>query len=172
MATIINNTYFKQQLKLPVDNIDGTTGLQGWINKEEPIILDKILGVELADEFTTALASSPAQKWVDLRDGKVYTDSSGNKQRYKGIQLIIADHVFDAIVSDKQTEATDSGVKNQLVDNADNTSSRSKQIFAQNDMVDRIVHLDGFINKTNSDNPDTYANYLPEVTEKTNIFDL
>ena len=169
MATIIDNTYFiNTELELPIDNID----VQSFIDKHEPDILDKTLGVELADEFTAALADTPAQKWLDLRDGKVYIDSSGNQQRYKGIKIIIADYVFFKTTKKKQTVSTDSGIKTQITDNAEKTSPRKDQVFAWNDMVDRIVHLNGFINRTNSDTPDTYENYLPTLIEKRNIFNI
>ena len=169
MATIIDNTYFTNELKLPIDNIN----TQSYINKHEPDVLDKTLGVELADEFTAALdGGSPAQKWVDLRDGKVYTDFSDDKQRYKGIKVIIADYVFNKIVADRQNWTTDSGVKIAMADNAENYNPREKQRFAQNDMVDRIAVMDDFINVTNSDTPDTYDNYLPETIEKGNIFNI
>lgn len=168
MATIISQADFTDELTLPADGIN----VQSYIDKHEPDILDKILGVELADEFVAALADTPAQKWLDLRDGKVYDISTTKKGRYKGIKIIITEYVFDKIIADKQSEATSSGVKSGLSENADKTSPRAKQIFAQNDMVDRIAVMDDFINVTNSDTPDTYANYLPEVFEKDNIFNI
>jgi len=168
MATIIDNTYFTDQLKLPVDNIT----IQSYINKEEPIILRKILGYALYIEFVTALAGTPDQEWIDLRDGVEYTDSSGNLQKYDGIFLIITDHVFNAIVSDLQTEATDGGVKVPLTDNADGISPRYKQRYAQNDMVNRIAVMNDFINRANDYTTDTYENYLPTLIEKRNIFNI
>ena len=168
MATIINNTYFTNELKLPVDNIN----VQSFINKHEPIILRKILGYALYKEFSAALASSPAQKWLDLRDGVEYTDSLGYLQKYDGIYLIIADYVFNKIIASLQSEATDSGVKLPLVDNAENYSPRDKMIFANNDMVNRIAVMNDYINRTNEVTQDTYENYLPEVIEKINTFDL
>ncbi len=168
MATIIDSTYFKNELTLPSDGID----VQPYINEHEPDILDKTLGVELADEFVAALAGTPATKWTDLRDGKVYDISTTKKGRYKGIKLIIADYVFDKIIADKQGEATSSGVKSGLSENADKTSPRYKQVFAQNDMVDRIAVMDDFINVTNDDTADTYPNYLPTIIEKDNIYNI
>lgn len=169
MATIIDQTYFtKAELKLPIDNVDA----QDYIDIHEPEILKKVLGYALSKEFQAALADTPAQKWLDLRDGKDYTDFAGNLQQYEGIKSIIADYVFVQIVGDKQNYTTDSGVKMGSTENAENTSPRYKQVFAQNDMVDRIVFLDEFINVTNSDTPDTYENYLPTTQEKGNIFNI
>lgn len=169
MATIIDNTYFKDQLTLPVDNIN----TQSYITKEEPIILRKILGYELYKEFKAALdGGSPAEKWTNLRDGAEYTDSNGYLQKYDGIYLIIADYVFNEIVGDKQNYPTDSGVKMGGTENAENYSPRYKQRYAQNDMVDRIAVMDHFIKRANETATDTYSNYLPETIEKGNIFNI
>ena len=168
MATIINNTYFVNELKMPIDNID----TQSYIDEHEPIILRKILGYALYIEFVTALADTPAQKWLDLRDGVEYTDFNDNLQKYDGIKTIITEYVFNEIVSDKQDYTTDSGVKLGITDNTEKANPRYKQRFAQNDMVDRIAVMDEFINVTNSDTADTYADYLPETIEKGNIFNI
>ncbi len=169
MATIIDNTYFTNELKLPADNI----GVQSYIDEHEPIILRKILGYALYKEFKAALdGGSPAQKWLDLRDGVEYTDNSDNLQKYDGIKTIITEYVFDAIIADVQTQVTDSGVKKGSTDNAGNYSPRYKQRFAQNDMVDRISVMDEFITVTNNETADTYADYLPETIEKRNIFNI
>ena len=170
--SIINYTYFKQQLKFPIDNADDDK-LQGWINKEEPIILRKVLGYALYKEFKAGLVpETPATKWVELRDGAEYIDSNGDDQKHDGIFLIITDHVFTEIVSSIQSESTDSGIKIALKDNADNASPREKMLYAQNDMVNRISAMNDFINRTNEATPDTYEKYLPELIEKTNAFDL
>ena len=169
MATIIDNTYFTNELKLPIDNIS----TQSYIDEHEPIILRKTLGYALYKEFKAALdGGSPVQKWVDLRDGVEYTDFSDNLQKYDGIKIIITEYVFTAIVGDKQDYTTDSGVKVGITDNAEKANPRYKQRFAQNDMVDRISVMDEFINVTNSDTADTYADYLPETIEKGNIFNI
>ncbi len=169
MATIIDNTQFVNELKLPIDNIS----TQRYIDEHEPIILRKILGYALYKEFKAALdGGSPATKWTNLRDGVEYTDFSDNLQKYDGIKTIITEYVFTAIVGDIQSQTTDSGVKTGSTDNAGNYNPRYKQRFAQNDMVHRIVVMDEFINVTNSDTADTYADYLPETIEKGNIFNI
>jgi len=168
MATIIDNTYFTNELTLPVDNIN----IQLYIDEHEPIILKTILGYALYKEFTDALSSSPAQKWVDLRDGKEYTDNQGNTQKYEGIKSIIADYVFFEIVSDKQWITTDGGVKIANTENSEFGNPRYKQRFANTDMVNRIVYLNEFINSVNDLVADTYDNYLPTTIIKGNIFNI
>ena len=123
-------------------------------------------------EFVTALAGTPAQKWLDLRDGTTYTDGNDDVQDYEGIQQIIADYVFVQIVGDKQTYPTDSGVKRGGTENADNTSPRYKQQWADKDQNNRAFYLAEFIDATNEATPDTYENYLPTKQIRGNIFNL
>lgn len=172
MATIINNTYFENELSLPIDNIN----VQLFIDEHEPIVLRKLLGYALYKEFKAALdGGTPDQKWIDLRDGVEYIDNSGNLQKYDGLKIIITEYVFIKIVRDKQNHTTDSGVKIDSSDNAENYNPRYKQVFAQNDMVDRIVLMNEYINVINLEIPDTYDtydNYLHGIIEKRNIFNI
>ena len=163
--SIIDPTYFTQgELKLPIDNIDD---IQFFIDEHEPRILKNILGYNLYKDFITGLAvlPNPDQKWLDLRDGKEYTDTSDELQKYEGVFWIIADYVFFMIASDKQSYTTDSGVTMGETDNAKKTHPRYKQAFAYNDMVDRVKFMNDFIIATNDAVADTYENY----TENTGL---
>ena len=166
--SIIDNTYFINELTLPVDNIN----VHSYIDKHEPIILRKVLGYALYKEFITELAGTPSTEWTNLRDGAEYTDNSGNTQMYDGIYLIIANYVFEKIVADKQNYTTDSGVKIGGADNAEPFNPRYKQVYAHNDLVDRVSAMNDFINITNSDTANTYANYLPEILTKETVFNV
>ena len=167
--SIISLTYFQQgELKLPIDNIND---IQFFIDKHEKTILKLLLGYSLYNEFITALAGSPAAKWTQLRDGTTYTDDNGDTQEYEGIFYIIADYVYFMIINDKQTYPTDSGVKSSLTDNASNATPRNKQVYAWNDMVDRIFYLDEFIRQSNETDSSTYENYDPITDTDENYFD-
>lgn len=167
--SILDSTYFKDELKIPIDNID----YQSYIDKHEPIILRKILGYALYKAFIAGLAESTVlQKWTDLQGGVEYTDGSDVLQRYDGIYEIIANYVFVQIVSDKQSYMTDMGIKWGASDNAEPFNPRYKQVYAQNDMYDRAIVLDEFINVTNNASADTYADYLPETQTKGNVFNI
>jgi len=168
--SIIDHTFFqKGQLKLPIDNI---TDWQFFIDKHEPEILNEILGYELARDFQSALAGTPDQKWVDLRDGGEYTDGNDYLQKYEGIYYIIADYVYFNIISDKQNYATDSGVKRGLTDNSEIANPKYKQVWAWADMKVRINSMDEFINYTNDLVSDTYANYNPKDIGLTNVLNI
>lgn len=167
--SIINKTYFqKGELKLPIDNI---SDIQYFIDNHEKKILELLLRYSLYNEFITALAGTPAQKWIDLRDGKTYTDSKGYLQEYEGIKQIIADYVFFYIIKDKVNYSSDSGVRIANIENSEITHPRYKQKYAWNDMVDRIYYLNEFIIITNESDSTTYPDYKPITDTKPYYFD-
>lgn len=166
--SILDTTYFIDELTLPVDNIN----VQSYIDKHEPIILRAILGYALYKEFITELVGTPSTAFINLRDGVEYTDYSDVLQKYDGIYQIIADYVFVQIVADKQNYTTDMGVKWGGTDNAEPFNPRYKQVYANNDMVDRVIVMNDFINVTNDEAADTYADYLPTKQTKETIFNI
>lgn len=169
--SIISPTIFnKTELKLPIDNIND---IQEYIDEHEPIILRRILSYALYKEFSAALeGGSPAQKWIDLRDGAEYNDACGDLEKYDGISLIIADYVYYNIIASIQTNATDSGVVSAGLENAGITSPRTKLVFAWNDMVKRKYFMDDFITQTNNETPDTYENFRVEEIELKNTLNI
>jgi hypothetical protein len=65
---MIDTSYFIQDISIP--NLDKVTNsITTAISRYEKEILINLLGYELYNEFVTELAGSPAQKWLDLRDG-------------------------------------------------------------------------------------------------------
>jgi hypothetical protein len=160
---IIDETYFQQgELKLPIDAIND---IQYYIDEHEKKILKDLLGYSLYKEFIDALAGTPAQKWIDLRDGTTYIDDNADTQEYEGIFLIIANYTYFNIVADKQSYVTGSGVKFGMTDNSESIHPRYKQKFAWNDMVDRIQFMDGFINASNDIDSTTYLNFDDSNTD-------
>ena len=70
--SLIDNTYFVGDIALP--NLDEVSNsFQATMNKYEEEVLKSLLGYTLYTEFIAALAGSPAQKWIDLRDGAEFT---------------------------------------------------------------------------------------------------
>jgi len=73
--TLIDRTYFIGEINIPNKDSSLVSGtLDAFIKKYEPLFLKYALGYNTSQEFIAALATpSPAQKWVDLRDGKEYS---------------------------------------------------------------------------------------------------
>ena len=65
-------------------------------------------------------------------------------------------------------------------ENAENTSPREKQVFADNDIVERNVTLNGFILSSNEADSTTYpdydpaqfSEYDPATANKTNVLNI
>lgn len=86
---IIDETYFVRKNNLPqTGNTDGLSEVQGFIDQYEPEYLKKALGYDLWKAFTDGIMSvSPAQKWLDLLEGKEYT-YNGYNDRWQGFAPI------------------------------------------------------------------------------------
>jgi len=70
--SLIDNDYFVGDISLP--NLDELpNSFQDTLDRYEEEVLRKLLGNTLYNEFIAELAGSPAQKWLDLRDGADFT---------------------------------------------------------------------------------------------------
>ncbi len=164
MAEIIDNTYFeKGSLYIPnnKDLVVEPTGaptivteLDSFIKKYERKLLINALGVTLYDLLQVALAKLPFavdtdpptlgtadQKWIDLVNGKNYTNADGNVKRWNGLkgydkQSVIAFYIFtEYLRNDNETYATVGTVKSDSK-NATNVSATPKLIKANNEFIE------------------------------------
>lgn len=70
--SLIDNTYFVGDIALPNLN-EITNSFDDVRDRYETEILKKLLGYQLYDEFITAIAGTPEQKWINLKDGVEFT---------------------------------------------------------------------------------------------------
>ena len=174
MANIIDTTYFIIDTELSVDEIQNE--LTSYIDRFEPEILTMILGYDLKKQFVDALAGTPAQKWLDLRDGKDFT-VDGIYYNWKGMantlkNSLIAKYVYYQYLVNTNSFTSNNGIKLVNSENAINTNPRQKQCLAYNSMVNDIKKMDYFINNQNSLDPSAYTNYNPITIERINIFNI
>lgn len=167
-------SYFVIDINLPVDEIQ--TEIDGYIARFEREILIKTLGFDLYYNFIAALSGTPDQKWLDLRDGKIYVQDGVNK-RWRGLindekESLIAYYVYYQFLKSNNQYASGNGVKLVNSENSVNQSPIQKQKDAYNRMVDLISEMDDFIQYSNSIDSTTYPNYEPEVIRKVNIFNI
>ena len=167
--SIISTTDFILNEDLPTDELGSI--LTQYITEYETEILEKCLGYELAKDFQAALAGTPDQKWIDLRDGEEY-EYNTYLEKYKGIKDIIVDYVYWNFSVQNQKYASSVGIKVVNTENSEIASPREKQVIAYNDMIDRKLTLDRFIDYQNEQTEDTYPNYNPETIEKGNVFNI
>lgn len=174
MANLIDNTYFIIDISLPVDEISAE--LTSYITRFEKEILISSLGYDLYNQFATALAGTPDQKWVDLRDGKTYV-VDGITKKWDGFintdkKSLIAYYVYFQYLRYSSSYMATSGVKVSNSENSINISPIIKQVDAYNSCVDMVNELDEFVLWSNDQDPATYANYEPALMEKINQFNI
>lgn len=159
MGLIIDTTYFengniyipnnKDVTAEPTDSPTVVTELEFFIDKYERKLLLNALGVTLYDElvvalgklpFTTGATETADQKWIDLVNGKNYTNANGNVKRWDGLvgynkQSLIAFYIFtEYLRNDNETYATVGTVKN-TAKNAERVSATPKFIKAHSQFL-------------------------------------
>jgi len=104
----IDSTYFTAERSLLKSEPEDLANLNMYIEKYEKQYLIYALGIELYNEFIAGLAETlPAQKWIDLRDGKEYMYTAPDGTQKKGFwhglknaskESFLADFVYYEIV--------------------------------------------------------------------------
>lgn len=98
---LIDRTYFEGDILIANANLTVVTNSVGslvdwYIQKYEPLFLEKALGLSLYEALKTGYSQpTPDQKWVDLVQGKIYTDCYGMKKRWRGL-ITQPESVLDA----------------------------------------------------------------------------
>jgi len=180
MANLIDYTYFKTDISLPLDEIRGQ--LTAYIDRFEPEILQKVLGYTLYSQFLAGIAiQNPLQKWLDLRDGKVYT-VDGYSVKWPGLvntekESFIAYYVYYQYAKLASTFNSGSGLKLAQSENSTVSDYRHKQARALNRACDIIGGfgenaytgtLYNFLMEHETDYPDCQFTRL----EKTTMFNI
>lgn len=185
MATITDNTYFangslyipnnKDVSVQPVGSPTNQTELDFFIEKYERELLINALGVTLYDELQAQLPTPSLQKWIDLVDGKNYTNVSGNVKRWNGLkgyskQSVIAFYVYcEFLRNDNETYSTVGTVKNNAK-NAENFDATPKYIKSWNQFIEwyqgnlNSTYPTIVTNRSGSIGLDYYGSEKPEVS--------
>lgn len=157
MANTIDTSYFFGDLSIS----QPTATLQMMIDSKEPEFLIKLFGYELYKNYAVGIAAgSPAQKWLDLRDGKEYTTASGALTKWPGLRFtvgtakksLIANYVYWFYLEDNITFTTASGQKKS--DLPINAGPDGKMIRAWNEMVNWNFQLHNFLTEHADDYPE------------------
>jgi hypothetical protein len=160
---LIDYTYFqKRLLAIPNLNQEEIVGnLNNYIALHEPLYLESVLGYAMNKEFQEALAGTPAQKWIDLRDGAEYTDKCGSLQKWNGFvtstkESPIAYYNYFYLVREGNTMLTGTGTVESKNENSNRVEPLVKLVDAYRYMVGYNRQLAAFIEANDSDYP-TYA---------------
>lgn len=140
---------------------------------DEPELLNALLGIDLYAAFIAGLAvTTPEQKWLDLRDGKTYTDLHSQKRIWGGLANSatkvspVANYVFYWYSRSTASWGTGAGQVLPKVDNGQRTSFSNKLTWAWNRMVDMNVSLVSFLNA----NAAIYPEWTPIAESRYAVF--
>jgi hypothetical protein len=144
---LIDRTYFVGEINIPNTTTAAIGGLLDvFIEKYEKKFLTEVLGYELYKAFTDGLAEVTVEdKWIDLRDGIEYTDSSGKTRFYPGLISAIsgpvtvetspiANYVYYWFARNAHSQTATMGEVKSKNENADVHSPALKMTRAWNEM--------------------------------------
>lgn len=162
MASIIDYNYFVGEINLPhTGSEDGYAVVDQFINRYEQEYLQSVLGYDLWKAFTNGIAATePEQKWIDLRDGKEFTNLSGYNTKWMGfknseLKSPIACYVYFHFMEDRVTDTAFIGEVKPSAENATQASPSAKMMNAWNRMAEMTDILYDFLRA----NEDTYPEF-------------
>jgi hypothetical protein len=159
---LIDTSYFVGELNIPdTDNPNVAERLTFFISKYEEQLLRNVLGNALYAAYVAGIAAAtPDQKWLDLRDGKTYTDQAGKTKYWMGFrkastkQSLIAPYVYYWYQRDRVTITSGIGEVESNADNSSKVASPGRKMMrAWNEMADLVCDLVHFLNTKVDDYP-------------------
>lgn len=168
---LIDQTYFEADLYIAQKTAKGVGPLLDlFIQKFEKECLQKLLGYDLWKQFTEGLEEdSPAQIWIDLRDGVEYTGYDNKLHLWMGFvdtentaplkQSIIANYVYFEWMTNQQSSTTGSGEAVSTKENAESFTAAYKMEAAWNDVIEWQKQLNYFLRVKKADYPVSYQSY-------------
>jgi hypothetical protein len=107
MANLITYADFINEINIPISDSTTTTAITNAITQYQPEVLQDLLGYSLYKAFIAGLSvNTPAQKWVNLRDGAEFSVTIGDETRllkFDGVKPIIAYYVYLRYRNDNET---------------------------------------------------------------------
>lgn len=141
----ITTEYFYANIMIPVSaNVDLNAPLTQAITRYQDEIQKSLLGYSLWKDYTAGIAEeTPAQKWIDLRDGAEFSfilDGDTIETRWNGFEnsekiSLIAYYVYYQYRKYGETQFTGIGEKSQVGENSMDADFQNKMIWVQNEMV-------------------------------------
>jgi len=173
---LIDHTYFQKRLTaIPNLKEEVLQDLNDHIEKYEPEYLYSVLGVDLADEFITAIGGgSTDQKWLDLLNGAKF-EAHGRKYEWLGFnnaikESAIAFYVMWHFIRNNNTLFTGIGTVTSDSENSNRTDPTRRLVTLWNNMVEQNEILALFLESGLA----VYPNYAPfdTLTDTINIYGI
>lgn len=143
----VDDIFIPQLSQLAVEE-----AVQGFIDKYEPQLLRKLLGVKMYNDALAASSIDPIPApWPALFDGADY--DSGSKH-FEGLRLLIADYVYWFYMFDYNVYTAQVGVVKSKSENATPASPVHKMVRAWNEFVDLTCSLHDYLRDNSTDFPE------------------
>lgn len=163
--SFIDASYFVGELNIPnTDQPEVVEAVVFFINKYEPIFLQKLFGYPLFKAFSAAVPPTD-QRFLDILNGKEYTDFQGRLQKWKGLLIpdlkesCIANYVYCKHKRNNATQSTGIGEVVTVAENSRNASPRKKAASAWNEMHEWVKQFCAFMEATQVADPTIYPEW-------------
>ncbi len=122
---IIDNTKFVNYRALSL-NQDNTRQLDPYILEAQQFDLRPLMGDAFYWEFIKGLnVAIPASKWLDLRDGREYTNDCDDDVRFAGIEAVLVYFTYARYIRKKNITDTPFGFKVNNQQNSLNVDAKT-----------------------------------------------
>lgn len=163
---LIDRSYFIGPLTIAqVEHKAVNDNLTVFINRHEPAVLQAALGYDLYSSFTDGLdvgsGEDIEQLWIDLRDGKSFTNTSNQPRVWNGFAnnttklSAHAGFIYWEYFDDLASQVSGVGMTQTDAENAKVVSPMPKMIKAWNSSLKQIEVLWEFLEA----NKETYTDY-------------
>lgn len=158
--SLIDATYFRGELSIGSKSSPAVLeSLQFFIAKYEPDCLDRLLGLGFAEAFRTGIQEDPIQqRWIDLRDGVIYTWKDRQRKwvgfTNEGKASILANYVYYYYQRNLVSQSVGVGEVTTKAENARRISPAVKMVRAWNEMGQWIHELQDYLQAHVDDYPE------------------
>lgn len=178
---LIDTSYFFGDLNIGQKS-EVAGSLSEFILEYEDRLLNDLFGYAFKKVYDTGIGAS-TEKYVAIRDGKEYTNRSGQLAKWRGLKYTIgtvkkspiANYVYWHWMQNEASSTTGTGEVKLNAQNATSVSPAGKMVRAWNEMVQMVYELIEFLLSNENDYPefiDWYV-YIPaSLLRKQNLFGI
>lgn len=164
---LIDTSYFFGDLTIAQKSDAAVSSSLGWfIAEHEPRLLTDLLGYEFKKLYDAGI-TAVTQKYVDIRDGKEYTNRAGILAKWRGLKFadgsakksLVANYIYWHWMQNEASVSTGTGEKVAANQNAVNANPAAKMVRAWNQMVSWNRELIEFLLSHPDDYPEFRNHY-------------